>query len=377
MHLSKPRLILILIFMLVLAGCGGGQAEVLVQPTFAPTEAVSFLMTSTPMPPTSTATRIPPLPAPTEINLESLLPDLRAGQYSLTLAGVINSNMGFTPPGEGFRAVTYQPLAFGTNTEGPFQLTLWTDLLTDGTTNDTNAQVIFTFPALEAGTYDIVGQDVLNAPNQVGVEVVSGEGISRFATQALGKMTIVANDGFGGVFSGEFEATVSDASGNAVIVSGRASGIPLLPLPSAEVALAGAVTLNPTIDELFFNLAPDQTSSANDDWRLDVSIVTSETNPFIIQHQIFMIPNIVAGTYDIKPPNSPLDARSAEVDVTARVEIYDTRDGTQVEITDIEGTLTIEPLRDVFTATFTLTYNTPDGEVTATGGAYNLLRPGS
>lgn len=339
------------------------------------TQEVTFLATDAPTIQPS-ITPSPPLPAPTDIPLDEQLPDLRAGQYSLSLAGAINSDIGYTPFDTGQSGVVYTIAPGGSNDSGPYQLILWTDILTDGTTEDTTAQLILTFPpTIGAGDHSVVAKDATTDPNAVTVELVTGLYEQRFAVNANGTLTVVSNGGVGGVFSGEFEVTVGDDGGNTVLASGRASAIGFIPIESADLTLSGAIIASPSPELVLFALSWDRTTSGNNDWRLDITLANSEQNPLIIQHRIYMTPGIAPGTYDIAPRRSELDARPEDLNATAHVEIFNTSDGSQVEVTDISGTLEVATLRDFFTATFTLTYTTPDGEVTAVGGGYNLYRP--
>lgn len=359
------------ISILVLSACGGDAA-----PTDTPATnnqaveeqpTVEFLATDAPtLEPTVTPS--PDLPPPTPVPLEVQLGDLPAGEYTVSLAGVLNSDIGFTPFDTGMTGADYDLAIGGTNLTGPFEFALWTDILTDGTTDDTTAKVIFTVPAsAEAGTYDVVGRDAMVNPDDIGVEVVTGFLSQRFAADATGTINIVANGGAGGVFTGEFEITVGDEAGNVILAQGRASAIGFSPQESAEVNISGGLTLSPSADNISYTLSSIN-SAANVDWQLDLAIPSDADNPFVVLNRIYMKPNISLGTYDIQPRVSELDARPETVDVAAYVELFNTQDGSRIEATDISGTLEVVSVRDSFTATLTLTYTMPDTEITNPAG---------
>jgi len=363
-----------LISALFLTACGGDAPTP--TPTSQAEEFASFLATTVPtVPPPITPS--PVLPPPTAVPLELQLGDMSAGEYTFSLLGALNSDLGFTPIYEGIDAVSYALAQGGTNLNGPYEFILWTDILTDGTTEDTTAQIVFTLPAsLEADTYEVVGRDVMANPNDIGVEIVTGLATQRFGADASGTLTIVANGGVGGVFSGEFEVTVGDDAGNTVLASGRASAIGFKPQESAELIISGALDAAPSPDELIYLLAHDTSTVSNNDWRIDVATVNTPTNPYIIQHRLYMSPNIAQGSYDIQPRASLNDARPEEVDVTAYVELFNTEDGMIIEATDITGTLEVINIRDTFTATFTLTYKIDEEqEVSVEGGVFYMNKP--
>jgi len=372
---------------LLLVACGGGDSPA---PEDNNTDAdnqtesqnadetVVFMPTDAPtVEPTATPTAA--LPPPTAVPLEVQFGDLPAGQYSLSLVGAMNSDIGFTPFDTGLTGVDYKLGPNGTNLDGPYQVSLWTDILTDGTTDDTTAQIKFTMPAsAESGTFNVVGQDAKVNPSDIGVEIETGFGSQRFAASASGTLNILVNSGVAGVFTGEFEVTVGDEAGNTVLATGRASAIQFVPQETAELVLSGAIEDAPTADQLVYSLGVDSSTAANNDWRLDVVTQPTENNPYIIQHRIYMRPNIGAGTYDVTTRVSELDARPEDRDVTAYVELFNANDGTQIIPESVSGTLEVLPLRDSFSATFTLTYTIAEGEtVTATAGAYYLFKPAS
>ena len=345
-------------------------------PTSQAEEFASFLATTVPtVPPPITPS--PVLPPPTAVPLDVQLGDMSAGDYSLSMLGVLNSDIGFTPFDTGIDAAGYGLSQGGTNLNGPYEFGLWTDILSDGTTDDTTARIIFTLPAsLEAGSYEVVGRDEMSNPNDIGVEIATGFFSQRFGSNATGTMTIVANGGVGGVFSGEFEVTVGDEAGNTILANGRASAIGFTPEEAGELILSGAIDAAPSSDELIYLLAHDTSTAANNDWRIDVATVNTPTNPYIIQHRLYMPPNIAQGTYDIEPRSSLLDARSEDVDVSAYVELFNTEDGTIIEATDITGTLEVINIRDTFTATFTMTYTIGEEQaVSAEGGVFYMYKP--
>lgn len=381
MHLqSLFKLILALVLGgLLLVACGGdapADNPTAESQNVDPEPTTEFLATDAPTE-VPTLTPSPVLPPPTAIPLDVQLSDLPAGQYNLSMTGALNSDIGFTSPDEGLTGATYDVASNGTNLDGPFEFALWTDILTDGTTEDTTARVLFTIPAsIEAGTYDVVARDALTSSDAVGVEVVTGQITQRFASNAAGTITIVSNGGAGGVFSGEFEVSVGDDAGNTILANGRASAIPFTAEEAAELTVSGAIELMPLPENLAFTLARDGNTTTGNDWRLDVAVANSDTNPHIISHRIYMTPNIPLGTYEIQSRQSPNDARPNDVDVTAFVEVFNTEEGTRVEATDISGTLEVVNIRDKFTATFTLTYSIVEGEtITAEGGAFYMFKP--
>lgn len=366
------------ILSVILAACGGDAAPTEVPPTqtTAPTaEAVSFDATDAPTEaPTNTPT--PVLPPPTSVPLEVQLSDLPAGEYSLSMIGTLNSDIGFTTIDPGLTGTEYGVAAGGSNVSGPYEFALWTDILTDGTVEDTTARIVFNIPASAgAGDYPVVALDAMSSPDDVGVGIETGFGTQRYATDATGTLTILANEGVGGVFTGEFEVTVGDADGNTTLVNGRASAIGFNAQESGELVISGAIEASPSIEETIYSLVFDTSTAGNRDWRLDMVAINTETSPYIVQHNIFMSPNIAAGTYDIIPISTSLDARPEDVPVTAYVEIFNPQDGTRTQGMDVSGTIEILPIRDTFTATFTLTYMFEEEEVTATGGAFNLFKP--
>lgn len=370
----------LLISALVLTACGGDapadNSTATTNQVAEPEETVSFLATDAPtIEPTMTPS--PVLPPPTAVPLDVQLGDIAAGQYSLSMLGAMNSDIGFTPFDTGLDGADYRLALNGTNLGGPYEFALWTDILNDGTTEDTTAQIVFTLPAsIEAGTYEVVGRDAMVNPNDIGVEIVTGFQSQRFGADASGTIDIIANGGVGGVFSGEFDVSVGDVAGNTILANGRASAIGFSPQEAGELALSGAIELVPLPEEIIYTLARDRSTAANNDWRLDMIAINNATNPYIIQHRLYMKPNIEQGTYDIQPSMSLLDARPEEVDVTAYVELFNSQDGTKVEVTDISGTLEVVAVRDSFTATFTLTYTLDEEQsVTAEGGAFYMYKP--
>jgi hypothetical protein len=362
----------LIISALVLTACGGDAPPA----TNEPEETMSFLATDAPII-EPTITPSPVQSPPTVVPLDVQLGDLPAGKYSLSMLGALNSDIGFTPFDKGLRGADYKLAANGTNLDGPYEFMLWTDILTDGTTDDTTAQVVFTFPAsVEAGTYEVVGRDAMVNPTDIGIEIITGFQSQRFGTNATGTINVVANGGVGGVFSGEFEVTVGDEAGNTILATGRASAIGFVPQEAGELVISGALEIAPSPDEVIYTIARDTSSTANNDWRLDMIAINTETNPYIIQHRLYMVPNIAQGTYEIQPRLSPIDSRPEDLDVTAYVELFNPQDGTKIEATDISGTLEVISTRDTFTATFTLTYNIDEGQqVIADGGAFYLYKP--
>jgi len=373
--------------LIVLVACGGEattenttDAE---NQTADPTETIVFLPTdaSTVEP---TATNTPALPPPTDVPLAVQFGDLPAGQYSFSMVGVLNSDIGFTPFDVGLNGVEYRLAPNGTNNDGPYEVVMWSDILTDGTTEDTTARIIFTLPAsAESGTFEVVGRDAMTNPTDIGVEVVTGFGTQRFGTTASGTINILFNSGVGGVFTGEYEVTIGDDAGNTLLATGRASAIQFLPQESIDLTLSGALELVATTGELIYSLGADSSTAANNDWRLEVTSINSETNPYIISHRLHIRPNLAVGTYEITPRVSELDARPEDLDVTGYVELFNTTDGTQIIPEDVTGTLEVLPIRDSFSATFTLTYTIGEDEegnpqtVTATAGTYYLFKPAS
>jgi len=375
---------------LLLTACGGDAPPATAENQAVDNEpTVAFLATDAPtLQPTITPS--PNLPPPTAIPLEVQLGDLAAGEYTLSMVGALNSDIGFTPLDTGMTGADYDLALNGTNLDGPFEFSLWTDILTDGTTDDTTARIIFTLPAsITEGTHEVVGLDAMTA-NDIGVEVITGQSSQRFGASATGTINIVANGGAGGVFSGEFEVSVGDDAGNTILANGRASAIGFTPEESAELIISGAINVVPQPQEISYTLAKDNSTAANNDWRLEVAVVNNETNPYVVIHRIYMTPNIALGTYDILPRKSELDARPNDLDAVAYIEIIDTSAGTRGSATEISGTLEVIDIRDSFTATFTLTYKTPefettneDGEtviiggeeVTAEGGVFYLFKP--
>lgn len=360
--------------------CGGDatqEAPTTVPATSAPTsDALAFSATEEPtIEPTYTPTPI--LPPPTTIPLELQLGDLTAGEYSLSMIGAINSDIGFTPFDPGLTGTEYRVATGGTNLNGPYEFALWTDILTDGTVEDTTARIAFILPtSLETGTYDVVGQDAMTNADDIGVSIETGFSDQRFSTDATGTLNILANEGVGGVFTGEFEVTVGDAEGNTILATGRASAIGFSAEESGELTISGALDVAPTLAETIYSLVLDTSTASNNDWRLDMVAINTESNPYIIQHKIYMRPNISAGTYEIAPIMSTINARPDDVAVTAYVELFNANDGTQIIAENISGTIEILPIRDTFAATFTLNYTINEGEeVTATGGAFNMFKP--
>lgn len=378
------------ILSVVLVACDSGDptpepeptvdAEAQTQPTEQPI-IDSFTVSDTPdMRPTATQT--PPPPPPTEVPLDVQFADLPAGDYSLSMVGALNSDIGFTPFDPGLSGTSYRVTTTGTNRGGPYEFSLWTDILTDGTTDDTTARIRFVLPATaEAGTYEVVGLDAMTNPTDIGVEIVTAFESQRFGSTASGTMNIVNNGGVGGVFTGEFEVTVGDDEGNTILATGRASAIPFTAEESAELTITGAIEANPTLNELIYSLGRGSITAGNNDWVLDITTTPTENNPYIIQHRFFMRPEISVGTFDVAPRVSELDLRPENMDVTAYVEMYNPNDGTQLIPTNVSGTLEVLPGRDSFSATFTLTYTVGEGDAaetaTATGGAYYLFKPAS
>ena len=371
---------------LILVACGGDNTTPDETDTDSQTTnqsqntdaTVVFMPTDVPtVEPTATPTAA--LPPPTAVPLEVQYGDLPAGQYSLSLVGAMNSDIGFTPFDTGLTGTEYELAPNGTNLDGPYQMSLWTDILTDGTTDDTTARIIFTLPvSAESGTFEVVGRDAMVNPTDIGVEIETGFGTQRFAASASGTINILANSGVAGVFTGEFEITVGDEAGNTILATGRASAIPFVPQETAELVLSGTIEDTPTLDQLVYSLGVDSSTAANNDWRLDVVTQPTENNPYIIQHRIYMRPNIGAGTYEVTARVSELDARPEDRDATAYVELFNPTDGTQVIAELVSGTLEVLPLRDSFSATFTLTYTIAEDEtVTVTAGAYYLFKPAS
>lgn len=369
----------LLISALMLTACGGDAPPNTPTATDEPEEPASFLATEVPtIEPTITPS--PALPPPTAVPLEVQLGDLSAGQYTFSMLGALNSDIGFTPFDTGLDGADYGLARNGTNLDGPYEFALWTDILTDGTTEDTTARIVFTLPAqIDAGTYDVVGRDAMTNPDDIGVEIMTGFDTQRFGTDATGTINIVANGGVGGVFSGEFEVTIGDAEGNTILATGRASAIGFTPEEAGELIISGALDVAPAPDELIYLLANDTTTMSNHDWRLDLTAINTETNPYIIQHRLYMVPNISVGTYEIQPRFSVADTRPEDVDVTAYVELFNAQNGLIIEAIDITGTLEVIAIRDSFTATFTLTYNIGDEEdeqiVTVEGGAFYMFKP--
>jgi len=368
---------------LLLSACGSDAPPntPIVTVTSETEESASFLATEAPTI-VPTVTPSPALPPPTAVPLDLQLGDLSAGQYTFSMLGAMSSDIGFTPFDTGLDGSDYGLARNGTNLDGPYEFALWTDILTDGTTEDTTAQIVFTLPAeVDAGTYDVVGRDAMVNPDDIGVEILTGFGTQRYGTDATGTITIVVNGGVGGVFSGEFEVNVGDEDGNTILANGRASAIGFAPEEAGELIISGALDVVPSSDELIYLLANDTTTMSNHDWRLDLTAVNTDTNPYIIQHRLYMTPNISQGTYEIQPHFSSANTRPEDVDVTAYVELFDTTNGTIIEATDITGTLEVIAIRDSFTATFTLTYNIGDEEdvqeVTVEGGAFYMYKPAS
>jgi hypothetical protein len=365
------------ILSVILVACGGDAPTDAPPPTeTTAAEVVSFGATDAPtLEPTNTPT--PVLPPPTAVPLEVQLSDLPAGEYSLSMIGTLNSDIGFTAFDPGLTGTEYGIAAGGSNLNGPYEFALWTDIVTDGTVEDTTARIIFNIPAsAEAGEYDVVGLDAMSSPDDIGVGIETGFVTQRFASDATGTLTIIANEGVGGVFTGEFEVTVGDADGNTTLATGRASAIGFEAEESGELIITGAIEASPSIEETIYSLVYDTSTASNNDWRLDMVAINTETNPYIIQHNIYLSPNIAAGTYEIEPSSSSLDARPENILATAYVEIFNPQDGTRSQAMDVSGTIEILPIRDTFTATFTLNYTINEGEeVTATGGAFNLFKP--
>lgn len=377
---------------MVLTACGGDA------PTDEPTAesqtaddqpTAEFLATDAPtLEPTITPS--PNLPPPTPVPLDVQLGDLPAGEYTLSMVGALNSDIGFTPFDTGLTGADYDIAAGGTNLNGPYTFALWTDILTDGTTEDTTARIVFTLPAsAEAGSYQVVGRDAMSNPDDIGVEVVTGFQSQRFAANATGTLDIVANGGAGGVFTGEFEVTVGDDAGNTILANGRASAIGFNGDETAELTLSGGINVSPPPENLGYTLSRLDTAS-NNDWQLEVAVPSDQSNPYVVLHRFYMTPNISIGTYDVQPRGPELDVRPEDVDVTVYVEIIDTTNGTRERATDITGTLEVVDIRNTFTATFTLNYVTPlwettneEGEtitvggeaVVAEGGVFYMFKP--
>ena len=362
---------------LFLSACGGDASPT---PTAIneTEEAVSFLATTAPTIAVS-VTPSPVIPPPTVIPLDLQLGDMSVGEYSFSMLGALNSDIGFTPFDTGLDGADYELALGGTNLSGPYEFALWSDILTDGTTDDSTAKILFTIPAsAEAGTYEVVGRDAMVNADDIGVEIITGFVTQRFGTDATGTLTILANGGVGGVFTGEFEVSVGDDAGNTIIANGRASAIGFTPQESGELVISGAVDAAPSSDEIIYLLANDTTTASNNDWRIDLTAVNSAGNPYIIQHRLYMTPNISQGTYDIQTRASVNDARPNNVDVTAYVELYNTTDGTTIEATDVTGTLEVIDIRDTFTATFTLSYKIgEDQDVSVEGGVFYMNKPAS
>lgn len=347
-----------------------------------PAETAVFLPTDAPTV-EPTATNTPALPPPTAVPLELQFDDLSAGQYSFSMVGALSTDIGFTPFDVGLAGVEYKLAPNGTNQDGPYQVELWSDILTDGTTEDTTARIIFILPAsVGSGTVTVIGRDQMTSPTDVGVEIVTGFGTQRFGTTATGSINIIANGGVAGVFTAEFnELAISDEAGNTILASGRTSAIPFRPQETADLTLSGAIEYVPSFDQLIYALSADTGTAANNDWRLDVTAINTEDIPYIIQHRLHIRPNLSAGTYEITPRVSELDARPEDLDATGYVELFNVNDGTQIIPEDVTGTLEVLPIRDSFSATFTLTYTIGEDEegnpqtVTATAGAYYLYKP--
>jgi hypothetical protein len=368
----------LLISVLLLTACGGDEPANTPTATNEPKESSSFLATEVPtLAPTITPS--PALPPPTPVPFELQLGDMPAGEYSLSMLGAVNSAIGFTPFDIGQDGTDYLVTRNGTNQDGPYDFVLWTDILADGTSEDTIARIVFTIPAsLEAGTYEVVGRDEMVNPTDVGVMVISAFNNQRFSASATGTLSIVANGGVDGVFSGEFEVTVGDEDGNTILAEGRASAIEFTPIEATELVISGAIEAAPSPDEIIYSFGNDTSVVVSNDWRFNVSTINTETNPYIIHHSLYMKPKIAPGTYVIQPRFSELDARADDVDVTAYVELYDPTDGTTIEATDITGTLEVISVRNRFTATFTITYNLDEEQsVTVEGGALYMHKPTS